>query len=639
MLFLDRCVKGRCNHCLGFGMMWLLRGIGWLLAAVTVAAAAFVLAQPALKTIAVESIRPGMKGYGLTVFRGTQPERFEVEVIDVLHNFRPDQDLILVKTVHPQLDHATIVAGMSGSPIYLEGKLAGAYAYGWSFGKDPIAGVTPIANMMAELRRPVRPNFMPLQPLPRRPSLGMSQALLSPSLFPYRGERRDALFALNALSHKRTTTHDNRYPGLKQAVTPLMVGGLHDSTLSWLSEQLEPLGLVPLQAGGSSPRQPSVKSSVDHNYVNGGAIAVEMAHGDINMMGTGTVTYVEGKRVLAFGHPMLDAGEVGLPTATARVLHIFASYMRSFKIAESVHSLGALVHDRQSAIVIDTATKAETIPLKVKIAGLPKGLRQEWNVRIANHRMLSPLLVLVTTMNALKATVNDVTDVMYTVTSKVDIEGHGTQTVQDFGYSEAGLGGAGFLSGIRLFSLIEAAFANPFEPAKVKAVDVQISLDFKRNVTRILRAAVSGDEVDPGTKIPVHVTFQRYGESERTEVIMVEIPERAAGRQIELVLEPGNLVNLEQPVPRSLDDVLGIIRNGFAANALVISLKMPTQGLRMQGHVVPDLPGSALDVLQPSNVSERSSAFVTQVRRAIDFKTALTGSAQLKLDVREVINK
>src|SRR5688572_25709837 len=115
-----------------------------------------------------------MRGYGLTVFRGTQPERFDVTVIDVLHNFRPDQDLILVRTDHPILDHASTVAGMSGSPIYLDNRLAGAYAYGWPFGKDPVAGVTPIGVMLQEMARPYRPEafpgLRPLQPIPVAPA-------------------------------------------------------------------------------------------------------------------------------------------------------------------------------------------------------------------------------------------------------------------------------------------------------------------------------------------------------------------------------------------------------------------------------------------------------------------------------------
>src|SRR5687768_5775668 len=132
---------------------------------------ASVGAAPAtLKTMGVDEVRAGMRGYGLTVFEGTRPERFDIEVIGVLHNFRPDQDLVLIKTPHPLLNHAGSVAGMSGSPVYIEDRLIGAYAYGWAFGKDPIAGVTPIATMLREIDRPLSPTPFPLAPpLPATP--------------------------------------------------------------------------------------------------------------------------------------------------------------------------------------------------------------------------------------------------------------------------------------------------------------------------------------------------------------------------------------------------------------------------------------------------------------------------------------
>src|SRR6185503_15272311 len=131
-----------------------------------IAQAGSVTARP--DTLSVDQIKPGMKGYGLTVFEGTKPERFGVEVIDVIKNFRPRQDAILIKTVHPRLDVVNVVRGMSGSPIFIDGKMIGAYAYGWSFGKEPVAGVTPIHNMLEDLARPLPKSIFgwPLQPLP-----------------------------------------------------------------------------------------------------------------------------------------------------------------------------------------------------------------------------------------------------------------------------------------------------------------------------------------------------------------------------------------------------------------------------------------------------------------------------------------
>ena len=238
------------------------------------------LAQSDPGFIHVDEIQPGMRGYGLSVLRGTAPERFDVEVIDVLHNFRPNQDLILIRTPHPLLDRARGVAGMSGSPIYLDGRLAGAYAYGWSYGKDPVVGVTPIRNMLDELKRPVRLDMFPgARPLStkaqaaRREQGAPNQRLAG--LPPYRGgEDVHALSTLHSLREKYARSAPPG--GLGRASTPVMLGGFTDSVAHMLAEELEPLGFVATQSstGGSSRGGPT-------KFEPGGAIAVELAAGSL----------------------------------------------------------------------------------------------------------------------------------------------------------------------------------------------------------------------------------------------------------------------------------------------------------------------------------------------------------------------
>ena len=221
-------------------MKRLLSGLCFVLSASLLGVA---IGQPTPGFIHVDEIRPGMTGYGLSVFKGTAPERFDVEVIDVLRNFRPSQDLILIRTPHPLLDRARGVAGMSGSPIYLDGRLAGAYAYGWSYGTDPVVGVTPIANMLAELKRPVDldmfPGAMPLPNLPRAESTKRSPSKERfAGLAPYRGDHEvDAFTSIRALHRQRTSTETP--VGLHRATTPIMLGGLQDSIAHMLAEELE----------------------------------------------------------------------------------------------------------------------------------------------------------------------------------------------------------------------------------------------------------------------------------------------------------------------------------------------------------------------------------------------------------------
>jgi hypothetical protein len=597
--------------------------------------------QERRSTIGVDEIQPGMRGYGLTVFRGTAPERFDVEVIDVLHNFRPDMDLILVRTDHPILDHASTVAGMSGSPIYLDGRLAGAYAYGWPFGKDPVAGVTPIASMFEEMQRPVRPDSFPgaerLAPPRRRPRALRVDSSRSPRLAglrPYLGEEpRGAFAALDEHAREAGVIAQATGPrGMRRASTPIMLGGVTDSVANLLAERLEPLGLMALQAGGAAA---SPAGGAPPRFVDGGGIGVQLIRGDISATGIGTVTHVGRGRVAAFGHPMLNAGEVGLPTSTARVLHILASESRSFKLAEALDPLGTLIQDRQPAIIIDTSLQAETIPVHIRIRGVDGAPRTDWNVEVASHRALTPMLVFAAIANAIETTAADQTDVVYTARSRVTIEGHAPVEVVDQGYMAAGPNDAHGLGRLRLFSLMDVAYGNPFEETRVRAVDLDIEVRFERDFYEIVDASVMSDEVDPGGQANVHVVLRRRGQPDETRILPVTIPTHAAGKSVEITIQAGDDVRLEHRQARNVSDLLHVVREQLPSTSMVVSLKMPTRGLTFRGHVVRDLPASALDTLQMVNDTENSAPFVTYDRQSHAVGSVLGGSATLTLRVRE----
>lgn len=589
--------------------------------------------------IGVDEITPGMRGYGLTVFRGTRPERFDVEVIDVLHNFRPDQDLILVRTEHPILEQALVVAGMSGSPIYFDGRLAGAYAYGWPYTRDPVAGVTPIRNMVTEMRRAVRATPFPAPALPprgRRPTAALTPP--GPSLAglpPYLGGPVQATTALEA--HAARLGIQRGQPAssatLQPAATPLMVGGMGEGVVRMLEEQLGDFGMMVLQAGGGGESQPPPGAPT--SYENGGAVAVQLARGDVSLTAVGTVTLVEGQRVAAFGHPMLNAGETGLPTAVARVLHVLTSIARSFKISEPVRPVGALVHDRQSAVVVDTGVQAPTVPVRVQVLGVADAPRTEWNVEVASHRVMTPVLINAAISNALQATVADTSDVMFQATSRVWVGGRPQPiVVEDRGFSRAGPSNPLTLAQIRLFPILEVVYGNPFEEARIDRVEVDLTLRFERPTVRIVDASVSSREVNPGAVVPVRVVLRRWNQSEEVRVVPVRIPEHLAGESLEITIEGGLSVDVQTPQPRNLDELLATVHRRYPQTSMVVSIETPTRGLRVAGHVVENLPRSALDALQLRNDGDRNRPFVTYDRHEVALGEIVSGNARVELSVR-----
>lgn len=607
---------------------------------------AAAVGQGGVATIDVADVKPGMKGYGLTVFRGTQPERFDVEVIDVTTNFRPGQDLILIRTPHPILDRAKIVAGMSGSPIYFDGKLAGAYAYGWTFGNDPVAGVTPIANMLKELARPLDPEIWKILGTFPEQSRALSQRRLrsaphTDGLPPnVGGERRDALWALRATAPSRP-----EHPQLARAQTPLMLAGFSDLASDTLSRALDAHGLLPVQAGGGGARRApkgtkrtqktAARAATAGGYVDGGAIGVQLIRGDVSATAVGTVTHVAGRRLVAFGHPMMNAGQTAMPTSTANVIHIMSSLRRSFKMAYPLSPLGALVNDRQSAIVVDADVEAETIPVRLKVHGVPGAPQDEWHMEVASGRSLTPALVFAGLLNALQATVAGEHDVIYRAESRVEIPGHGTQTFTDVGHLPMGADGPLTLARLRAFGAIDAAYGNPFERARIGRVEIDLHLRASDDVAMIIDASVTHGEVDPGYPTDVYVTLQRYDGSTEVRRIPVDIPASAAGSKLDLEIASGDRVQPPVPKPRNLDDLLAGLQTGYQPTSLVVSTRLPSQGLQMRGHVAEHLPGSALDLLQSASSSSRPMTFSTQDRLEVPLDRVVYGTAKVQLEVRE----
>jgi hypothetical protein len=331
---------------------------------------------------------------------------------------------------------------------------------------------------------------------------------------------------------------------------------------------------------------------------------------------------------------MLDAGQVGLATCTARVLHVLASEQRSFKIAEAVSPLGTLIHDRQSAIVVDQKLQADMIPVTVRIHGVPSAPRSVWNVEVANQRLLTPSLTFGAIFSALSATASDNTDTVYKLRSRVTVDGHGTLETEDFGFTGGGPADAQMLSRARLFQVLGVTYGNPFEDARITRIELDVDVRFESDVVTIVDAMVSGDEVDPGRDVNVYVTLRPFNAPEETRIVPLRIPASAAGESVEISVEAGDSVQIDQPKPTSLNDLFDAVRAGYPGTSLVFSTKLPSQGVKVRGQLASSLPGSALDSLQTVNQSDRAASFPTFDRKEVPFGHVLTGSARLKLNVR-----
>jgi hypothetical protein len=559
--------------------------------------------------IPVSEVRAGMKGYGLTVFHGTRPERFDIRVIGVLKNFLPKQDIILIQSEDPRLLHSGIVAGMSGSPIYIEGRLAGALAYGWSFAKDALAGVTPIDSMRKELDRPLRGRD--------GTPAGMARARQAPA-----GD------ALAGLLPPALPTSDPLSPQLRRAALPLSVAGLTGPISDELGKAFAPYHVLPVAAGGGGR-----SDARPQPYEDGGAIAVQLARGDVSLAATGTVTQIAGPRVLAFGHPMFNVGEVYLPIAGAEIHTFMSALSTSFKLSSPLGELGSLIQDRQSGIVGDISERAEIIPVDLRVA-VPGRSDANFHVELVRHRYLTPVLLSTVIANSVQSAASDVADATVTVKSTVKVRGYPALEMTDHAFAADGLS-ARTVSGAGLSRAMGELLFNNFGPVHIDSVTVHASVEYKADVAEIIGVSVGSDELEPGSRANVYVTVRPYNGAERVVPVAVEIPRGLANQQVKLVAASGASVRPEIAPPENIKQLVDNLRKSYSARSVVVSLETPDEGVTLRGRVLTDLPNSVVDTMRPGASSRRAETFKRALRVIEPTSGVITGSKELTLKVRD----
>jgi hypothetical protein len=598
-------------------------------------------------TISPSEVKEGMKGYGLSVFHGTEPERFDVEVIGVLHNFRPGEPLIVVKTggslgtseTDKRLDIVKTVRGMSGSPIYLEGRLAGAYAYSLStFESEAVAGVTPIDLMLAEMRRPIPPGFWPTEhsaPLPAgKPHPAPHAQHASVETFDGPPGTYDASEHARQLAD-RLGMHADPRSGVTRAVTPLMMAGFGDRTTAAVRKLVEPLGLEPLQGGGGGGNDPNAP----RHFVNGGGLGVELVRGDVSIMGLGTATYVDGQgKVAGFGHPMLGGGDEALPSCIGRVVWINASYQASHKVGECARSMGTLIQDRQTAIILDENVVAPTFPVDVEVVGAVGAPKTHWHAEVTEDKFLATGMTGAVLGAVVEATANERRDLTWKLTTKVDVVGHGLVDLEDVGISSGGSPDAGEWMHSRVVATVGDVLNNPWEHARVRGIEARLELRYTRDALRLRGVEVLDPVVDAGAKARLRLHLVPLEGPETTRVVEVALPAELAGKDVEVELVPGYEVAPDLAGPESLDQLLANEpRLTVSPRSIVLQFRVPSQGTTYRGHVTPRLPTFTLDAVRAQSSDDGPEAFPSWSRTIVPMDTFIEGRDKVKIKVRSVV--
>lgn len=572
----------------------------------------------------LEQVEVGMHGVGYTVIRGTVPERFEAEIIGVLHDAFPKQDLIVARLSGLGLERSRVAAGMSGSPVLIDGRVIGAVAYSLvNFGQDPVAGIVPIESMLAvaAMESDHGPGTTHA-PGAAESVLRAAAAYLTGTVPP------------GGLAFSRPVAS---LAGLHPLATPMTLSGFHPEIVAKLTPLFEGLGWSPM-VGGTAGRSRSVAP----NLVPGGAVAVQLMRGDINVTATGTVTYRDGDRLLAFGHPFLQGGDVDFPMVAAEIITILNSAANSSKLSTAgTDILGSFRQDRLAAIMGVVGARPRLIPVSVDIEGIGAA-NQELHFELVADKVLTPLYLFLGLVNGVQSL-----DAVYGAEAiEVEASFHLDDHVQavNFGnlFSSHNQAIIGLSSS--LMSVFAFLYDNAFEPVEIRDVEVAIKLRDDRKTAAVSRVWYDRSEVRPGETVQVMVALQPYRGSEIIERIEVPIPAGLAPGPLTLMVGDGNAVTQEEASfmgggvrPRSVEQLVGLLNQLRRSDRLYVQVSRPDEGALLGGEVLPQLPPSMMSVLS----SKQSRGDFVRLRRSVIMETSqpvdyvVSGSHKIQLTVRE----
>lgn len=587
-----------------------------------------------VEILKTSEIRPGMKGTAWTVFQGGRPEPVPVEIIGLWKNaWGPRQDVILAK-LGGKAERTNVAGGMSGSPVYVDGKLIGAIALRMSvFSPDAICGITPI-----ELMLEVNDFDFSIPDDARTPDKAQARAAV---------EVPGELLA-RAVAAGASPELPRRNPLMVPIETPLTFSGFHPSVLREFGPLFEQLGLTAVQGGASGAlADPTPAPGWERALQPGDAVAGVLVSGDMSISGLGTVTYNDGKRVLAFGHSFFNLGPVDMPMSRAEVLMVLSSAYQPNKFANATEIVGALRQDRRSAIMGMLGERAPMIPVNVKVRAFDRqgAVRKEKDLRfhVFVQQKWTPYLMMVTLFNSIAGLNEFAEEVTYRLSGEVELDGQQSLSLATMqAASELPVPAPMLLAGW-WGEKFNRLFLNAIKTPRLKRVNATIDLLPERRVATIETAWAALTEVTPGSEVPVKVFLQPYRGERIERDFTVRIPAGLPQGTHKILLSDAETLNRMQSAAAmasrfmDLPETVSLLNQERSNNKLYVSLVQARPTLFYEDKSMPSLPASVANVMQTGRTGNRR--FVAwgesvQEQMSIPFDQVITGSYALAIKVR-----
>jgi len=603
----------------------------------TLFAVAFALASAAAQaagTMPLSQVRKGMKGYGLTVFEGTKVEKFDVEIVGVLNNVGPDQNIILARVSHPVVNEAGIIHGMSGSPIFVDGKVIGALAFAWQFAKEPIAGITPIDEMLRIARGPAGSSAPRVaDATPRMSGAEMLKFLAD-------GKIEEAFQKLTSgMGTQQATAMSTG--GVRRIGVPLSLSSFAPETVARFAPYFDRLGFDAVPSGATSTSTDTTPDP-SKTFAPGDGIGAVLMNGDFNVAATGTVSYVDGDKVYAFGHPFLDMGEISFPMATSEVITVLPSVASSFKFSNTGPIIGVLRQDRAAGIMGVLGEKPEMIPVELTVDGT--GKTQTYHVNLVRNPSLSPLILAMAADTVVSNAQKAAGDRTVILESEIRLKGF-EQPIR----LREGWAGQQARQAIPAYLAVISGYlmSNEFRDAEIEDVKIHLRHDDQLKIARLMEASLVTPEkrtIAPGDTVKVRTVLKPYRGEPFVETFDVKIPEDQTPGSAYLLVGSGSVMNaidfmLVPPDPRTLEQVLDVLARLRPSTDLTVGLYSNGEGAVTSGVYLPNLPPSMRAVVNAdtTNAPKAPVKYYAAGHQAHPLGYIIDGALKIDLDIKPSI--
>lgn len=595
---------------------WLRESL-WTLAALCLAISARAenIAEPAYWN--VDEVKAGMTGYGITVLKGTQTERFLVEVIGVLKSYSPGRDMILVRVAGLGLEKTGVMSGMSGSPVYLNEKLLGAIAFTWPFGKEPIGGITPFSQMVEYSKQAKSKDDW---------ISDNRQLLLDGPLVVAGGS---SVGSLEPISVPASTHVPDAWGGqMVRLRTPLATSSMSPSAIEELARLLGPMGMVPVQGGAAADQV--IADHMNAKIEPGGAMAVGLVTGDVSMSAIGTVTAVTGDRVHGFGHPFFGSGVCELPLQTAYIHTVIPRQTVSSKMGSAISTVGKVDADVSTCVAGWLGKSADMVPLTVHVRSNLSSLDKVFQCEVVRDRLLLPPLTMSVLGSCADMEGQAPIDLTVKMRATVELEGFEPLVMEDIYSGAQYAGGRGLLRVFApLANMLNILANNAFQRPRITAVTCETEIADRDQSARLLLARVEHPILEPGETLKVIAELQPVNRPgarpNETGNRFVERQKIAVELPIPKSIPPGKYT---ATIGSAIDDFRGEVTTrrhlanptdfnqlqaflrlqlSLRRNDLVLRFNAPTSGVAIDGAELPNLPGGVLDILADDTTGKISS--------------------------------